>query len=116
MDHFQTTNCLNVTKVQWLVLDEADRLLDMGFEQDIVSIVNHLKQKSVLLSETNAKIRRRHVLCSATLDQNVQRLAKFSLMDPVQCFADDKLTNKDLQNNANGEQEGMFKCVYVYVK
>jgi DEAD/DEAH box helicase len=35
LDHLQNTKSFNVAPLQWLVLDEADRLLDLGFEQKI---------------------------------------------------------------------------------
>ncbi|RZF42739.1 hypothetical protein LSTR_LSTR007716 [Laodelphax striatellus] len=35
LDHVENTKCVNLSTVQWFVLDEADRLLDMGYEKDI---------------------------------------------------------------------------------
>jgi hypothetical protein len=35
VDHLRTTACLNVSHCRILVLDEADRLMDLGFEKDI---------------------------------------------------------------------------------
>ena len=35
--------CLKLDRTQILVLDEADRMLDMGFEKDILKIITHLK-------------------------------------------------------------------------
>jgi DEAD/DEAH box helicase len=35
LDHLQNTQSFNVGPLRWLVLDEADRLLDLGFEQKI---------------------------------------------------------------------------------
>lgn len=34
-DHAQNTQALKLDSVQWLVLDEADRLLDLGYEREI---------------------------------------------------------------------------------
>lgn len=35
VDHMRTTATLNVSHCRFLVLDEADRLMDLGFERDI---------------------------------------------------------------------------------
>lgn len=39
LDHVQHTKSLRFDKVGWLVLDEADRLLDMGYEKDVARCV-----------------------------------------------------------------------------
>jgi len=39
LDHVQHTKSLRFDKVGWLVLDEADRLFDMGYEKDIARCV-----------------------------------------------------------------------------
>ncbi|KRT81118.1 helicase, partial [Oryctes borbonicus] len=47
LDHALHTSCFNLSKIRCLVLDEADRLLDMGFRKDIMSLVDHIdKAKS----------------------------------------------------------------------
>ena len=35
LDHLQNTAAFHTEELRWLVLDEADRLLDLGFEQKI---------------------------------------------------------------------------------
>lgn len=35
VDHLRTTACLNLSHCRYLVMDEADRLMDLGFEKDI---------------------------------------------------------------------------------
>ena len=35
LDHLQNTTAFQTSELKWLVLDEADRLLDLGFEQKI---------------------------------------------------------------------------------
>ncbi|KAK0556934.1 ATP-dependent RNA helicase dbp7 [Tilletia horrida] len=45
LDHLQNTSTLDVGKLQWLVLDEADRLMDLGFEETLQEIVKLLDVK-----------------------------------------------------------------------
>ena len=42
VDHLDNTEVLDVGNVRWLVLDEGDRLMELGFEEDIRSIVQKL--------------------------------------------------------------------------
>ncbi len=56
---------LSLQYVDYLVIDEADRLLDMGFEKDLTRIARSFSRNS----------KRQSVLCSATFPLGVQRLA-----------------------------------------
>ncbi|HRD43618.1 MAG TPA: DEAD/DEAH box helicase [Ferruginibacter sp.] len=56
--------------LQYLVLDEADRMLDMGFYDDIMFIIKHLPQK------------RQNLLFSATMPFNIKKLAQTILHQP----------------------------------
>ncbi|KAL7804315.1 P-loop containing nucleoside triphosphate hydrolase protein [Trichoderma afarasin] len=86
-DHIDNTKALNLGTVRWLILDEGDRLMDLGFEEDLRKAINALKQ--VELSKTLASgvsleplpDRRVTVLCSATMKMNVQKLGEMSLAD-----------------------------------
>ncbi|XP_033099162.1 probable ATP-dependent RNA helicase DDX31 isoform X2 [Anneissia japonica] len=74
VDHVQNTRSLDLSGLKWFVLDEADRLLDMGFEKDIATITNSVNEQSSS---------RQNVLLSATLTEGVERLAGISLHDPL---------------------------------
>ena len=39
MDHLRHTEAMKADLLRWLVLDEADRLLDLGFEEDLNAIL-----------------------------------------------------------------------------
>ncbi|KAM5476137.1 ATP-dependent RNA helicase dbp7 [Microsporum audouinii] len=88
-DHLDNTQVLDVGLVRWLVLDEGDRLMELGFEEEIQSIIKKLDSKRRPTSKiTNLPPRRLTVLCSATLKMNVQRLGEMSLKDAVHIQAD----------------------------
>ncbi|KAA0972315.1 DEAD/DEAH box helicase [Aureimonas fodinaquatilis] len=62
---------LSLSEVRHVVLDEADRMLDMGFVRDVMRIVKLLPAK------------RQSLLFSATMPNNVETLAARILSDPV---------------------------------
>jgi ATP-dependent RNA helicase RhlE len=70
LDHVGQRN-VNLSQVEILVLDEADRMLDMGFIPDIQRIVAQLPAK------------RQNLLFSATFSNEIRRLSKEFLRDPV---------------------------------
>ncbi|KAG6454860.1 hypothetical protein O3G_MSEX008919 [Manduca sexta] len=61
----------NLQRVTYLVLDEADRMFDMGFEAQVRSICAHVRPE------------RQALLFSATFPRRVERLARDALRDPV---------------------------------
>ncbi len=70
LDHIGR-HTVNFSRLEVLVTDEADQLLDMGFLPDIKRILTHLPQK------------RQTLLFSATMPTEIRRLAKDILRNPV---------------------------------
>jgi superfamily II DNA/RNA helicase len=70
LDHVQQKT-LNLSQTQMLVLDEADRMLDMGFLPDLQRIINLLPKK------------RQNLMFSATFSSDIKKLAGSFLADPV---------------------------------
>jgi ATP-dependent RNA helicase RhlB len=70
---FQGQGLVRLYKLEILIIDEADRLLDMGFIPDVRKIVN----------TTPPKHKRQTMFYSATLTPEVERLAKQWTRDPV---------------------------------
>ncbi|KAK2766817.1 ATP-dependent RNA helicase dbp7 [Arachnomyces sp. PD_36] len=87
-DHLDNTKVLDISNVRWLVLDEGDRLMDLGFEEDLQKIVKKLDEGQKLTRIPGLPKKRTTVLCSATLKMNVQRLGEISLKDAVHVKAD----------------------------
>ena len=63
---------VDLSKVSFFILDEADRMLDMGFYDDIMQIVKFLPQN------------RQTIMFSATMPEKIQQLAQKILNDPVE--------------------------------
>ncbi|KPI38248.1 ATP-dependent RNA helicase DBP4 [Cyphellophora attinorum] len=70
--HLDQTAELDVGNLQMLVLDEADRIMDMGFSHTLDAIIEHLPQQD-----------RQTLLFSATQTKRVSDLARLSLTEPL---------------------------------
>jgi len=71
LDHVRQGN-INLSGVEIFVLDEADRMLDMGFIRDIKQIIRELPAK------------RQNLLFSATFSSEIRELAKGLLNNPIE--------------------------------
>ncbi len=82
---YSNGNALDLSKVEILVIDEADRMLDMGFIPDVRRIVVRLPRKE----------NRQTMFFSATLDNHILSLASDWLRDPVMLESEpDKLVGE----------------------
>ena len=70
LDHIEAKNCV-LNQVEYVVLDEADRMLDIGFLPDLQRILTYLPKQ------------RQTLLFSATFSPEIRRLAESYLQDPV---------------------------------
>ncbi|KZT08099.1 DEAD-domain-containing protein [Laetiporus sulphureus 93-53] len=71
LQHMDQTIGFQCDNLQMLVLDEADRILDMGFRRTLSALLSHLPES------------RQTLLFSATQTESVSDLARLSLKDPV---------------------------------
>ena len=74
---------VDLSRLQMLVLDEADRMLDMGFKDDLEAIVAQMPTT------------RQTLFFSATLEANIARLAQSMLKDPVRIEVDSQQTKHE---------------------
>jgi ATP-dependent RNA helicase DDX52/ROK1 len=91
--HCLTHDLIELGNVQHLILDEADRLLDMGFAEQVDSILTHLPHEKLVKS-----------LYSATFPSNVEQLANTFMTDAIRIIV-------GLKNTATSSIDQ--KLVYV---
>ncbi len=90
LDHVESRN-LQLNQVQILILDEADRMLDMGFMPDLKRILALLPKQ------------RQTLLFSATFSNDIKKLAQDFLIDPV--------TIESARRNEAGENIKQSVCM-----
>ena len=70
LDHIEAKNCV-LNQVEYVVLDEADRMLDIGFLPDLQRILSYLPKQ------------RQTLLFSATFSPEIKRLTESYLQNPI---------------------------------
>ncbi|KAL3970213.1 neurexophilin-2 [Sarotherodon galilaeus] len=95
LDHLQNTPGFMYKNLQCLIIDEADRILEVGFEEELKQIIKLLPK------------RRQTMLFSATQTRKVEDLARISLKkEPLYVGVDD---NKD-KATVDGLEQGYVVC------
>uniref|UniRef100_A0A646QG17 ATP-dependent RNA helicase n=1 Tax=Hemiscolopendra marginata TaxID=943146 RepID=A0A646QG17_9MYRI len=95
LDHLQNTPEFLFKNLQCLIIDEADRILDVGFEEEMKQIIRILPQ------------RRQTMLFSATLTKKTDVLIKFAMKkEPLYVGIDDNRENATVE----GLQQGYVVC------
>ena len=87
IDHIQQGN-LSLTNIEILILDEVDRMLDMGFVEDVTKIIQKTPQS------------RQTLLFSATIPDAVIRLSKWALNNPAEAKIDIKISAAETVSHA----------------
>ncbi len=90
ISHISLDN-VDFSKVKYFVLDEADRMLDMGFYDDIITIVKKLPKE------------RQTIMFSATMPPKIQKLAKTILNRP-------EMVNIAISKPAEGIKQEAYIC------
>jgi len=101
-DHLDHTEALDVSNVRWLVLDEGDRLMELGFEDDIKKILNKLDNRMKRGNKQPVEglpAERVNILCSATMKADVQRLGDLSLKEGKHIKPDTTSTEIEVPNS-----------------
>lgn len=95
---------VNLSRVSYFILDEADRMLDMGFYDDIMQIVKHLPKD------------RQTLMFSATMPPKIQQLAKAILNDPAEVKIAVSRPTEKIDQSAfvchEGQKTGILKHLF----
>uniref|UniRef100_A0A493TIJ3 Probable ATP-dependent RNA helicase DDX47 n=1 Tax=Anas platyrhynchos platyrhynchos TaxID=8840 RepID=A0A493TIJ3_ANAPP len=78
VDHLENTKGFNLRALKFLVMDEADRILNMDFETEVDKILKVIPRD------------RKTFLFSATMTKQVQKLQRAALKNPVKCAVSSK--------------------------
>jgi len=109
LDHLQNTKDFLYKNLQCLIIDEADRILDMGFEEEMKQIIKLLPKK------------RQTMLFSATPTRKTEDLARISLKkEPFYVGVDDKKEKATVEGLEQGyvvcEPDKRFLLLFTFLK
>ena len=105
LDHLKRRT-VDLRSVRFVVLDEADRMLDMGFIDDVKSILENVPRG------------RQTALFSATMPQEIVRLSQRYLSNPLRVFVDsEEISVESLrQSYVNAEEGAKFPVLLSILK
>ncbi|XP_031352662.1 probable ATP-dependent RNA helicase DDX47 [Photinus pyralis] len=101
VDHLENTKGFNLRALKFLIMDEADRILNMDFEVELTKILKVIPRE------------RRTMLFSATMTKKVQKLQRASLHDPVKVEVSTKYQTVDKLQQYYVFIPVKFKDVYL---
>jgi len=102
LDHLQRRT-IDISKVKILVLDEADRMFDMGFIDDVEKIIRQCPNK------------RQTLFFSATISERVKKLAHKFMVHPVQVFAENMVDPSKLKQFCYNLPQNMKLSLLVHL-
>ncbi len=103
VDHLENTKGFSLRTIRYLVMDEADRILNMDFEVDLDKILKILSPSST----------RSTYLYSATMTKKVAKLQRASLHDPIKVEVSDKYTTVEKLQQSYLFIPAKYKDVYL---
>lgn len=101
LDHLANTQGFNYQRLQILVIDEADRILDQGFEEDMHQIIKLLPKQ------------RQTILFSATQTRKVEDLARLSIQGtPVYAGVHDDAAAATVEGLQQVREHSWCMCLF----
>eukprot|EP00371_Babesia_bovis_P003352 XP_001611999.1 DEAD/DEAH box helicase domain containing protein [Babesia bovis T2Bo] len=112
LDIMLNSNCIHMDAIEIVVLDEADRLLDLGFKDELAHILQLCNKE------------RQTMLFSATLTEATKELVPVALVNPIYIKATPKITvaktlkceNIQLKSDDLREAAALYLCSQRYTK
>lgn len=102
LDHIQR-NTIRLDRVKVLVLDEADRMLDMGFIEDVENIIRR------------CPVQRQTLLFSATIPEDIRKLADKHMKNPIKVSAETYVDPQKLKQYYYDVEENLKFSLLVHL-
>ncbi|XP_058874793.1 probable ATP-dependent RNA helicase DDX47 [Acipenser ruthenus] len=104
LDHLENTKGFTLRSLRFLIMDEADRILNMDFETEVDKLLKVIPRD------------RKTFLFSATMTKKVQKLQRAALRDPVKCAVSTKYSTVEKLQQYYLFIPSKFKdCYLVYI-